>query len=857
MNDVSLQNVWPEWQIESQIGKGSYGVVYKAVRKDNNVESYSAIKIITIPSDTSEIDTLRSEGLDLDSTKKYLQGVVDDFIGEIQLMESLKGIQNIVSVEDYKVIPKTDTVGWDIYIRMELLTSFNTYVTDKKLTEKEIIKLGCDICTALEICKQRNIIHRDIKPENIFINDFGNFKLGDFGIARKMENMTGGLSQKGTFNYMAPEVINSSKYDERADIYSLGIVLYKLLNANRLPFLENDQQLLNPNERRKAVERRIHGEALPAPCNAGADLAKVILCACAFEPDGRFSTASEFKKALEDVAAGVPIVFDAFDDKTVKVRKAPEDNLDMTVPVRKAPKETEKRRNKVESFDTKKKSKTPQIIVILLIIAILIGVAAFAAVKLLGNDSKKKGPSVNTGASATETSKPTEVPEDFTDKDKKKIDSIIKSAEQYASDEFYKSALEIIDDGLKQYPDSAELKAKQAEYTELLEKQVSQKILPILEEAEGYAELKNYKEAVSTIESGLKTYPNSNELTEKLDEYTKLLNEQEVNKIIETAETYSERKDYSSAIDKIEDGLELYPTSTALAEKLDEYKALLNEANRQKISAILEDAKAYADEEYYEDAIDVIEKGLKTYPDSDDLKTKLDEYNRLLDNQIETRILADAAELSEDGDYLGAMQKIKNAQTTYGDSRVYKSAYREYEVLYISSVISKADTYLAESKYDEAVNALNEAKLNVSDSKEIEDKLDDIAELKPTKLNEMFVIESCDYSYHNEQLIDSYGYSHTSYYYFDWNNPYAIYNLDKAYTNFKGSIVATPTSEYEQTLNIYLDGELAFTTSTNKFMTQVDFNLDVKGVTVLKIAILDGSREHARVAIVDAYLTKE
>jgi serine/threonine protein kinase len=87
-------------------------------------------------------------------------------------MESLKGIQNIVSVEDYKVIEKTDTIGWDIYIRMELLVPFNTYICDKVLTEEEVIKLGCDICTALEICGQRNIIHRDIKPENIFINDF-------------------------------------------------------------------------------------------------------------------------------------------------------------------------------------------------------------------------------------------------------------------------------------------------------------------------------------------------------------------------------------------------------------------------------------------------------------------------------------------------------------------------------------------------------------------------------------------------------------------------------------------------------------------------------------------------------------
>lgn len=335
-----ISNVWPEWQIEKQLGKGSYGVVYQAIRSDNNVESHAAIKIISIPSDSSEVDSLRSEGLDLDGTRTYFKGIVDDFVSEIQLMESLKGIQNIVSVEDYKVVEKTDTIGWDIYIRMELLTPFNTYICDKTPDEEEIIKLGCDICTALEICGQRNIIHRDIKPENIFVNDFGYFKLGDFGIARKLENMTGGLSKKGTFNYMAPEVVNSSEYDARVDTYSLGIVLYRLLNNNKLPFLDTDKQLLSPNERKLAVERRIHGEELPAPCNASPSMANLILRACAHNPDSRFSSATEMKQALTSVANGTYTVVNTDLDKTTSVRSA-DKNYDATTAVRKATETTE------------------------------------------------------------------------------------------------------------------------------------------------------------------------------------------------------------------------------------------------------------------------------------------------------------------------------------------------------------------------------------------------------------------------------------------------------------------------------------------------------------------------------------
>ena len=303
MSIEKMTQIWPEWTVEKLLGRGSFGEVYKVVRKDpeHHLESYAAIKVISIPQNQSEVDTLRSEGLDLNGSRTYLQRIVNDFIGEIQLMESLKGMQNIVSVEDYKVVEKTNEIGWDILIRMELLTPFNTYISDKKLSESEVIKLGIDICSALEICNRRNIIHRDIKPENIFINDFGYFKLGDFGIARKLENMTSGLSQKGTFNYMAPEVANSSYYDARADIYSLGLVLFKLLNKNRLPFLDSDKQLLNPNDRRVAVERRIRGDPLPSPCQASEEMAKVILRACAFDPNQRFATATDMKNALLNI----------------------------------------------------------------------------------------------------------------------------------------------------------------------------------------------------------------------------------------------------------------------------------------------------------------------------------------------------------------------------------------------------------------------------------------------------------------------------------------------------------------------------------------------------------------------------
>ena len=302
MDSNLISKIWPEWNVKSVIGKGSYGIVYEAVRKDEYAVDHAAIKVISIPPNNADVDSLQqSEQFSFDDTKTYFQEIVKDFTHEIKLMLELKGNPNIVCVEDYKVVEKENEIGWNILIRMELLKPLDRYSGENRMTEADIIKLGCDICTALGICEKKGIIHRDIKPENIFINDIGEFKIGDFGIAKKLEELSASLSSKGTFNYMAPEVARCKRYDGRADIYSLGLVLYRLLNDNKLPFLDTKKQILSPKDRQVAFEQRLSGMPLPKPCKASSDMAKVILCACAYDPDQRFSNATEMKEALQRV----------------------------------------------------------------------------------------------------------------------------------------------------------------------------------------------------------------------------------------------------------------------------------------------------------------------------------------------------------------------------------------------------------------------------------------------------------------------------------------------------------------------------------------------------------------------------
>ena len=298
---IQLPASWEaDWVIDRKLGSGAFSTVYRIVRRDLPAID-AALKVISIPEDETETSSLLAEGMDSSQSQSYYDAIAREYTSEIELMEDLKGTPNIVGIEDYKVVRKPNGIGNDIYIRMELLKPLDTVLRERRMTEREVIRLGIDICNALDLCEEKHIIHRDIKPANIFVNDKTPrhvfYKLGDFGVARNLASLTQGLSKKGTPNYMAPEVVNGKPYDHRADIYSLGITLYRLLNGNRLPLVAASD--ITPTMRENAVARRLGGEKLPPPENASRGLTKAVLKACEYRPEDRYDSAREMKQALE------------------------------------------------------------------------------------------------------------------------------------------------------------------------------------------------------------------------------------------------------------------------------------------------------------------------------------------------------------------------------------------------------------------------------------------------------------------------------------------------------------------------------------------------------------------------------
>lgn len=294
---------WPGWDVVGIIGAGSYGKVYEIQRDVFGHTEKAALKVISIPQDSGEIDELYNDGYDSESITQRFNSYLEEIVREYSLMSEMKGHTNVVYCDDLRYVQHDDGIGWDIYIKMELMTPLPKALSNG-FSEDTVVKLALDLCNALILCKSRNIVHRDIKPQNIFVSADGDFKLGDFGIAKTAERTTSG-TKTGTYKYMAPEVYNNQPYGHSADIYSLGMVLYWLLNERRTPFLPLPPRVPTATDEEHARESRFAGFPIPEPLHGSNGLKRIVLKACAFWPEDRYKTATEMREDILCLTGGM------------------------------------------------------------------------------------------------------------------------------------------------------------------------------------------------------------------------------------------------------------------------------------------------------------------------------------------------------------------------------------------------------------------------------------------------------------------------------------------------------------------------------------------------------------------------
>lgn len=285
------QLVFAGWKIGKEIGRGAFATVYE-LRKGNMLR---ALKVVTLLSDL--------EGTE-EEIESQLANKMEAASNEIEVNHRVSGHTNVVNYQEYEFVivwneEHTRKEGLLLYIMMERMEETLQQEIRKgtRFSEEQVIKMGKDIVTALKVCHEQRILHRDIKPANIFIADHDTYKLGDFGISKVLGDNTVAFTHTGTQAYVAPEQWNSLPYGKAADIYSVGLILYQLLNENHLPFADEGLTA-------DSVGRRLKGETFPEPLNGSKKLKAIVMKACSYKASDRYQNADEMLQDLENLQGG-------------------------------------------------------------------------------------------------------------------------------------------------------------------------------------------------------------------------------------------------------------------------------------------------------------------------------------------------------------------------------------------------------------------------------------------------------------------------------------------------------------------------------------------------------------------------
>lgn len=253
--------LFPNYQVVDVLGRGGMGAVYKAVQ--TALDRVVAIKLLPL-----EISIDRD--------------FADRFVREARTMAKLNH-PNIVSVYDFGT-----TSEGHLYFVMEFVegTTLHHLIKSTGLKPGQALELIVSICEALHYAHAEGVVHRDIKPANVLVDTKGRVKVADFGLARVEsptaeqwgQTMTGMVL--GTPDYMAPEQKSGARVDHRADIYSLGVMLYEML-CGQVP-----QGIFDPPSQRVQVDERID---------------QVVIRAMQQEPDRRYPNTAEMKCEVENI----------------------------------------------------------------------------------------------------------------------------------------------------------------------------------------------------------------------------------------------------------------------------------------------------------------------------------------------------------------------------------------------------------------------------------------------------------------------------------------------------------------------------------------------------------------------------
>jgi HEAT repeat protein/tRNA A-37 threonylcarbamoyl transferase component Bud32 len=257
-----------------KIGKGAFGTV--VLVEDTVVEERLILKFLNA---------------NVSSDEEMLKR----FVHELRYSRRITH-KNVIRIYDFLYVGGSYAISMEYFPSHTLGTEI---ANEKPMRAAKAVQYAIDICIGMSVAHQQGIIHRDLKPANLLINDAGLLKIVDFGVAAAAKSGDTQLTKTGYVigspKYMAPEQILGKKVDERADIYSLGVITYEMLAGNP-PYSRGDHM--------SVMYQHVQGKAQPlqeANPSVSPELAAVVTKAMQVDKLKRYTSMDEFRHALEAV----------------------------------------------------------------------------------------------------------------------------------------------------------------------------------------------------------------------------------------------------------------------------------------------------------------------------------------------------------------------------------------------------------------------------------------------------------------------------------------------------------------------------------------------------------------------------
>jgi tetratricopeptide (TPR) repeat protein len=268
----------PRYRIESLLGEGGMGTVYKA--SDKELGRTVALKLVRpeFAANPAAMARFRQELL-LASTISH---------------RNILRIHDLGDAGGIKFITMAYVEGQDL----------GRLLDSGRLPMERVLRFATQLCSALDAAHSENVVHRDLKPNNILIDSAGNLFVMDFGLAKSIETeatmMTRTGQILGTPRYMAPEQVEAKAIDHRADIYSLGLILYEMVSGE-IPFqADSAMQLMYQRVTQTPKDVKLANPEVPDY------LARIIMRCLEKDPDLRYQNAREILAGLEARTAPAP-----------------------------------------------------------------------------------------------------------------------------------------------------------------------------------------------------------------------------------------------------------------------------------------------------------------------------------------------------------------------------------------------------------------------------------------------------------------------------------------------------------------------------------------------------------------------